>query len=1186
MANDVLCILGLIYVRKSSFRTYLLALSLSITFLVKADGHTSFCPLRMSSAGQQSADTRPLELGVPIDRALTSGESHSYQIALNADQYLQVEVAERGVNVIVAGFDPTGKKLTESDSARGTQGSELLTFIADVSGNYQIHISAAERNVPPGRYQIKIVVLRGPTVDERSLEEARRLSEESRNLRQKGKYDEALLLAERALAIQEKTLGPDHRDVADSLHALASLYDDKSDYAKAEPLNLRALDIREKTLGPDHPDVAKTLNNLAWIYGVREDYAKAESFYRRALAIQENALGKNHPEVASTLNDLALLYYEKGDYDQSILTNQRVLAIREEMLGPDDSGVAKALNNLALVYVKKGDYAKAESLYQRALSVWERALGPDHPLVATVLHNLARVYLETGEYSKAAPLYQRALAIREKALGPDHLDVAMSLNNLAMVYERKGDYTQAEPLHRRALAIQEEKLGPDHPYVAVSLNNLARSYEDMGDYAKAEPLYQRALAIREKALGPNHADVGESLNNLGQLYLRSKQNDAQAEALFRRSVEVLQKALGPDFPGVAVPLSNLAAVYERKGDDDRAEQYYQRALAIRERAMGPYHPDVAQSLDSLARLYRRRGDIQKALAFLSRSNEVRERSLSHNLTLGSERQKLDYLKLFSADMDEALSLHAQLAPRDTQALQLAFTILLRRKGRALDAMSDSIASLRSRSNSQDQALFSQLFEARSRLATIALRGPDKNNAATYPSQLRQLEDRVDKLEAEVSARSAEFRAQSQPITLEAIRALLPNGTALIEFAFYRVDDVKTESQKQSRYAAYLLVAGGPAQWVDLGEAGPIDRAVAAWRSALRDPQRTDAKPLARALDEQVMQPVRALLGRSQHLLISADGSLNVIPFAALVDEQNRYLVERFSISYLTSGRDLLRLQVARNSRTGPVVLADPAFGEPATILARGGRAQTSKQSGNETVGRAQIDYSQLFFGPLPGVADEVRALKELLPQASFLTREQATKAALKQVRGPSILHIATHGFFLQDIPSETAGAKTSEREKVNGETRLGEWAVWTENPLLRSGLALAGANQGRSDDDNGVLTALEASGLDLWGTRLVVLSACDTGLGEVKSGEGVYGLRRALVLAGAESQMMSLWPVSDRSTSDLMVGYYKALIRGQGRDEALRQVQLQMLRGKSRAHPYYWASFIQSGEWANLEGKR
>jgi CHAT domain-containing protein len=158
------------------------------------------------------------------------------------------------------------------------------------------------------------------------------------------------------------------------------------------------------------------------------------------------------------------------------------------------------------------------------------------------------------------------------------------------------------------------------------------------------------------------------------------------------------------------------------------------------------------------------------------------------------------------------------------------------------------------------------------------------------------------------------------------------------------------------------------------------------------------------------------------------------------------------------------------------------------------------------------------------------------------------------------------------------------------DTRLGKWVAQVENPLLRSGLALAGANQGRSGpngEDDGVLTATEAAGLDLWGTKLVVLSACDTGVGEVKQGDGVYGLRRALVLAGAESQMMSLWPVSDRSTRDLMIGYYQGLQQGQGRSEALRQVQLQMLRDRARRHhPYYWASFIQSGEWANLEGRR
>jgi CHAT domain-containing protein len=203
------------------------------------------------------------------------------------------------------------------------------------------------------------------------------------------------------------------------------------------------------------------------------------------------------------------------------------------------------------------------------------------------------------------------------------------------------------------------------------------------------------------------------------------------------------------------------------------------------------------------------------------------------------------------------------------------------------------------------------------------------------------------------------------------------------------------------------------------------------------------------------------------------------------------------------------------------------------------------------------------------VEDEVRSLRQLLPQAVILTGEQATKTALKRVSAPSILHIATHGFFFDNSAAAAKGGRLAQ---------IG-------NPLLRSGIALAGANQGFGNDD-GLLTAFEAASLDLWGTKIVVLSACDTGIGEVTTGEGVYGLRRAFVLAGAESELMSLWPVSDRSTRDLMIGYYRRLLQNEGRGEALRTVQLEMMRSKTHSHPYYWASFIQTGEWANLQGKR
>jgi CHAT domain-containing protein len=308
-----------------------------------------------------------------------------------------------------------------------------------------------------------------------------------------------------------------------------------------------------------------------------------------------------------------------------------------------------------------------------------------------------------------------------------------------------------------------------------------------------------------------------------------------------------------------------------------------------------------------------------------------------------------------------------------------------------------------------------------------------------------------------------------------------------------------------------------------------------------------------------MRPVRALIGNATQLLLSPDGALNLIPFEALLDEEGRFLIERYSSSYLTSGRDLLRLGVGRPSQGAILVMAAPSFGEPLKAGAS----------------------SKAYFPSLEETAQEARAIKRLFPEARVVTGDDATESVLKSVDRPRILHIATHGFFLRNA---TNAATNDEENRIA--TRAMSSSVVSDNPLLRSGLALSGANLNRGGTDDGILTALEASGLNLWGTKLVTLSACDTGLGEVENREGVYGLRRAFVLAGAETLVMSLWPVSDYATREMMTGYYEGLRRNQGRGEALRQVKLQMLKRKDRQHPFYWASFIQAGEWASLEGKR
>jgi tetratricopeptide (TPR) repeat protein len=356
----------------------------------------------------QNQEARILELGKTVERELAE-QAHNYLIELAANDFLHVIVDQRGVDVVVTLYAPDGKRLKEVDSPNGDVGPEPVLLIAETAGVYRLEVRSLEKGAA-GKYTASIIENRKATTEDRAqiakqalTEQARDLSDQAISLYDQGRYNEGVLLAERALGIRERVLGPDHLDVAESLNNLAALYRRSTDFARAEALYQRSLAIREKALGPEHPDVALVLNNLASLYQDRGNYAPAAPLFQRALTIFEKALGPEHPDVATLLNNLAGLYRDTGDY------------------------------------------ARGEPLFKRALAIFEKALGPEHPDVALTLDNLANLYLDTREYARAKPLSQRALAIREKALGQDHPDVAGSLNNLANLYQVTGDFSLAEP---------------------------------------------------------------------------------------------------------------------------------------------------------------------------------------------------------------------------------------------------------------------------------------------------------------------------------------------------------------------------------------------------------------------------------------------------------------------------------------------------------------------------------------------------------------------------------------------------------------------------------------------------------------------------------------------------------------------------------------------------------------------
>jgi CHAT domain-containing protein/Flp pilus assembly protein TadD len=1015
------------------------------------------------------------------------------------------------------------------------------------------------------------------------LEKPEDLDQKVFELYDQRRYNEAITLSERALEIRKQLLGYDHSDVATNLITLATLYESQGQYDKAEQLYTEALSLRRRLFGERHMDVAMSISRLAGLYESKGQYDESEKLYLEALRLGESLSNDQDLNLAVIRNNLAILYDRQGRYKDSEKLYLDVLKSYRSQPVDHSISIAETLTNLASPYQKQGRYQEAEKCYLEALRIYGSLLSDGNLEVLNVRNNLALLYKFQGRYPEAEKLYVEVLAQRKSLLNNYHLDVAASLNNLAELYRSQGNYDQAEQLNLQALDMYKSILGDQHLLVAVSLsslsllyqnqgrykdaesqslkalemrksllghnhilvanslNNLAFLYHNQGRYDEAEPLYIEALEMRKKLLPYDHEDIITSLNNLAGLY-QNQGHYKDAETLYLQSSEMQKKLLGDRHPNFAASLNNLAELYRSQGRYKEAEPAYMQALKLNRSLLGDWHPNVAINLNNLSLLYNSQDDYDKATQYLAQGLAIEEKHVAINLEIGAEAQKYDYIKTVQSSIDGSISLHLQHV-NNSQAAHLALTTILRRKGRILNTLTDSLQRLRKNLPASEQDILDQFFTTNTQLANL-YHNQVNNLSPEYSAKLIDLEQKASQIAANLSRRSLDFRSTIQPVNLASIQSTLPSNSALVELIQYRFFNPKATLRDQwsrSRYAAYILTSSGSLTGIDLGSTVEIDQAVTIHRDNLRDPQTPilQLKQSARKLDQLLMQPIRQHLGSTRNILLSPDSTLNLLPFEALVDEQGRYLLETYNITYLTSGRDLLRFQNPKPNNNPPLILADPFFDKASPTF-------TSRYA----------DLAKLAFPPLQQTNAEAQAIGTLFGSHPLLGT-QATETAIKQTKSPSILHIATHGFFLPSNDSK-------------------------DNPLLQSGLVFAGFKVGKSGNDDGILTALEVSNLNLAATKLVTLSACDTGLGSISSGEGIYGLRRALVVAGAESQVISLWKVADDATKELMINYYTRLKQGEGRSAALHQAQRDMLKSEKYSHPYYWAAFIPSGDWRPL----
>ena len=1012
-----------------------------------------------------------------------------------------------------------------------------------------------------------------------------------------GDFTKAEPLLQRALSVREKALGPEHEETVGVLFNLATLYETKGDFAKAEPLSRRALLITEKILGPEDPRTAGCLNNLAAIHFQIADYAKADLLYQRALQIAEKVLGAEHPDTASSLNNLALLYQDMGDYAKAEPLQQRALQIQEKVLGPEHPVTAGSLDNLASLYSATADYAKAEPLYQRALQIREKVLGPNHPDTAYSLNNLAGLYKAMGDYAKAEPLYQRALEIVEKALGPDHPNTATILDYLASFYSMIGDHSKAEPLCQRALEIREKALGSEHPDTAISLDGLAALYIRKEDYLKAEPLCQRALKICEKVLGPENRITAMILQHLAVLY-NYMEDYAKAEPLHQRALQIREKVLGPEHPDTANSLNNLAALYQCTGDYAKAEPLYQRALQIGERAQGSEFLRTAWTRVNLGRLLVVVGRQSEALPLARQTHNGVVNFYANVLSFTSESQRL----AFQAQVNP-YALFGMLGSAPDLALAV-----FQFKGVVLDSLLEDRLVAQASDNPETRALVDRLRLHKHRLNQLVFETPTD---LSDPIRLRREDEtkrltlEAERLESTLARHVAGLgRARrSLSVTVEQVQAVIPKEAVLLEWLRYEHDLGRKTTEK--RYGVIVLASSGEAPWISLGSAEAIEKNIEQYRAAMRGEageagpksevqspkpgvgenpisefinHKSEIEPLLRRLHEQLWSPIEAVLPPgTKTVILSPDGALNFLSFATLLTPDDQFLSQKYSIRYVASGRDLLReFQSPTSSRV--TVFANPDFSGQGS----------SPESSPDKPGHLRLvemrDFQHLELPPLPGTARESAALAAQAQQWNWpiavFEGAEANQTRLREVSSPRILHLATHGFFLPENEIEKHERVGTSHRGVGGIRPFEESGFMDEsssilkprrilkNPMHRSGLALAGAQttlnawqRGETSAvaDDGIVTAEEVGTLKLEGTQLVVLSACDTGAGEARSGEGVLGLRRGFIQAGAKNLLMTLWCVADEETVEIMADFYETFHSSGNAPQALADVQREWL---------------------------
>lgn len=981
-----------------------------------------------------------------------------------------------------------------------------------------------------------------------------------------GKYDKAEQMMLQSTALIKKIAGERSNLYISTQNNIGTLYSDKGQYEKAKTVMLKAVELRKLLSGEKSQAYAESLNNLGYIFASLGQYSEAEASYSKAKDLLLGLLGENSTVFASVIDNLADLYSVTGEFERAEQLYKQALGIRKNTVGENHTDYSQSLNNLASFYSKEGRFELAEQLFLETQKKTAANVGQKHPFYVIAVNNLASHYHSRGQYAKAEPLYQQAKDLRKEILGTDHPSYALSLNNLAVLYFDIGQYDKAEPLYLQAIETWKKTYGTSHPDYAMALNNLGAVYEERLQFEKAEQLYIQSRDIRKAVFGENHTDYATSLNNLGGLYDRIGQF-AKAETYLLQANATWKKVLKDDNPTIALGLNNLAANY-RRGQVKlaEAERLYLQSIERRKKILGENHPLTAETENDLALLYMSLKQYKKAEPLLLSSSNKTMQSLVAVFPVLSEKEKADFINenLFFNDCNNSfLYSFPSASPaivNNNLDLQLFFKSL---------SLSDTRNMLDAMRHSKDESIQKLSGDWQSVKAVLATQYALP--AAKRMKNLAEKEEEAERLEKELNRRSAEFRQQQAELQTRSrdVRQQLGEDEAAIEFvSFTYYNNRKTDS---IIYAAYILKKNDSvAIFVPLFEEKQLQELInQAGRSATGVAKTfygvamNFSSDIADNLYKLLWRPLEKHLKGISKIAYSPSGKLYGIAFHALPIGSGKILQDKYELRQYVSTRQIAFRSILKTAdKPADIALfGDAEFSMDSAAIAK---EFSVNLPGNEIALRGGGGG----WPALPFTGSEVDTIKKIFDQKGIIAntylKVAANEGRIKQMDGhsPSILHIATHGFYVPEAGFYHSG---------NNVYKL------SNDPLMRNGLILAGGNYTWGGNipvkgsDDGVLTAYEIAQMNLGNTRLVVLSACETALGDIKGSEGVFGLQRAFKMAGVDKMIVSLWQVPDMETSLLMTKFYANWLSGAAIGDAFYQAQAEM---RKTYPPFNWAAFV------------